>query len=341
MEQKPAPLTPEIQCEKKYLIEEENKKYDIFYKLNPSLISIVLIDNNSFPQMNYEGSFSFEDIRNKSKIFKIYDTLKEIFDNLILFMDKKKYLLKINYSNAIIIFNLDIGNFQFELPIKKNNIEDSINYLTEKVKFLLEENKEIKNKINILEQELSYFRAAEKEKNDDQLFNDSTIIQSKDEKNLISNWILQNTKKITKLLFKAKRDGDKASDFHSKCDNMGPTVTIIQTTTGERFGGYTSKNWTTPPSFIWPGDALAFVFSLNLKEKFPIKIADQAIGHYNNKGPVFGYGHCIDISSGCLDNSSSYHATSGSYEGTGDQIKLTKEKNFTVADYEVFQIKFQ
>ena len=117
-EQIPAPLTPEIES-KKYLIEEKNKKYDIFYKLNHSLINILLIDNNSFPQMKYEGSFSFEDIREKSKIFKMYDTLKEIFDNLIIFMDKKKYLLQINNSNAIIIFNLDIGNFQFELQIKK------------------------------------------------------------------------------------------------------------------------------------------------------------------------------------------------------------------------------
>ena len=194
--------------------------------------------------------------------------------------------------------------------------------------------------MNILEKELNYFKA-EKEKNDEQLFNGSTILQSKEEKNLISNWILQDTKKITKLLFKAKRDGDKASDFHSKCDNMGPTLTIIQTTLGERFGGYTSKNWTSPSSSKWPEDKLAFVFSLNKKEKFPIKIAEQAVGHYNDYGPIFGHGHCIYISSGCLSNSSSYHNTSGSYEGTGNQKVLTKEQNFTVADYEVFQIKFQ
>ena len=43
-------------------------------------------------------------------------------------MDKKKYSLQINNSNAVINFSLDIGNFQFELKIKKNNVEDSLNY---------------------------------------------------------------------------------------------------------------------------------------------------------------------------------------------------------------------
>ena len=121
---------------------------------------------------------------------------------------------------------------------------------------------------------------------------------------------------------------------------MGPTLVIIQTTTGYRFGGYTSKSWTSPSSSSWPGDGLAFVFSLNLKRKFEIKIPEQAVGHYNNYGPVFGHGHVINISSECLHNSSSYHSSSSSYEGI-NQLILTNEGNFTVSDYEVFQIKFQ
>ena len=157
---------------------------------------------------------------------------------------------------------------------------------------------------------------------------------------MISNWILQNTNKKTHLLYKAKRDGDDASVFHSKCDNMGPLLIIVQTIKGNRFGGYTSKSWTKPSSLNWPEDELAFIFSLDLKRKFGIKKPSEAVGHYKEKGPVFGYGHCFDISSGCLKNSSSYHNESGSYEGTNEMI-LTKEKNFTVSDYEVFQIKYQ
>lgn len=349
--EEPILLTKQIKSEKKFVHEENNKKYEIIFILYNTSIDINIKDTNSFPQSNYSQSFTFEKIIEKCKIFKIYDNLPEIYDNIIIFMEKKKYSLETKNSSIFLTFNLDLGNFGFELFAKKNNIDDTLNYLTEKVKYLIDENNEIKNKLNqyfqenselknkiiVLEKEINLSKEKEKK---DELFKGSTIIQSLEEKNLISNWILQNTNKITQLLYKAKRDGDDASVFHSKCDNMGPLLIIIQTTTGYRFGGYTSKSWTKPSSSNWPGDELAFVFSLNLKRKFEIKKPKEAVGHYNNCGPVFGYGHCFDISSGCLSNSSSYHDTSASYEGTNEMI-LTKEKNFTVSDYEVFQIKFQ
>ena len=121
---------------------------------------------------------------------------------------------------------------------------------------------------------------------------------------------------------------------------MGPLLIIIQTTSGYRFGGYTSKSWTKPSSNSFVKDELAFIFSLNLLRKFEIKIPEQAVGHYQNEGPVFGYGHCIHIVSECLHNNGSYHSSSSSYEGM-NQLSLTNESYFTVADYEVFQIKFQ
>ena len=47
----------------------------------------------------------------------------------------------------------------------------------------------------------------------------------------------------TQLLYRASRDGFAASDFHSRCDNKGPTITIIKSK-GERiFGGVTSLPW--------------------------------------------------------------------------------------------------
>ena len=95
---------------------------------------------------------------------------------------------------------------------------------------------------------------------------------------------------------------------------MGPLLIIIQTTSGYRFGGYTSKSWTKPSSnSSWIKDELVFIFSLNLLRKFEIKIPEQAVGHYQNEGPVFGYGHCIHIVSECLHNNSSYHRSSCSY----------------------------
>ena len=46
-----------------------------------------------------------------------------------------------------------------------------------------------------------------------------------------------------RLLYRASRDGFAAECFHSRCDNNGPTVTIVKS--GEYiFGGFTEKSWT-------------------------------------------------------------------------------------------------
>ena len=190
--EEPMLLTREIKSEKKFVYEENNKKYDIIFKLNNSLIDIYLKDNNSFPQSNYSQSFSYEKIIEKCKIFKIYDNLTQIYVNIITLMEKKKYLIEIKNSSLFLTFNLDLGNFGFELSAKKNNIDDTVNYLADKVKYLIDENNEIKNKLSqyckennelknkiiTLENEVNYFKEKEKQ---DELFKGSTIIQSIEE----------------------------------------------------------------------------------------------------------------------------------------------------------------
>ena len=45
------------------------------------------------------------------------------------------------------------------------------------------------------------------------------------------------------MIYKATVDGFKGSDFHRKCDNKGKTLTLIKTTKGYIFGGFTSESW--------------------------------------------------------------------------------------------------
>ena len=46
-----------------------------------------------------------------------------------------------------------------------------------------------------------------------------------------------------KLLYKASRDGFEYSDFHSRCDNKGPTICLIKSEHEKTFGGFTNLNW--------------------------------------------------------------------------------------------------
>ena len=47
------------------------------------------------------------------------------------------------------------------------------------------------------------------------------------------------------LLYRASRDGWNSNHFHSKCDNKGPTLTVIKCTGGYVFGGYANAAWTS------------------------------------------------------------------------------------------------
>jgi hypothetical protein len=45
------------------------------------------------------------------------------------------------------------------------------------------------------------------------------------------------------LLWRGSRDGFGASDFHCRCDSHAPTLTLIQDTDGNIFGGFTPVQW--------------------------------------------------------------------------------------------------
>jgi len=53
------------------------------------------------------------------------------------------------------------------------------------------------------------------------------------------------SKKFGGLLYEATKDGSSSSNFHSRCDNKGATVVIIETTAGNVFGGFTDQVWNT------------------------------------------------------------------------------------------------
>ena len=61
------------------------------------------------------------------------------------------------------------------------------------------------------------------------------------------------------LKYRATRDGFKASDFHSHCDGISNTMTIIKAKSGNIFGGYTEQEWHSDDDFV--ADPKAFIFS--------------------------------------------------------------------------------
>ena len=69
---------------------------------------------------------------------------------------------------------------------------------------------------------------------------------------------------------RASRDGFKSTDFHTKCNGIANTFTVIKTTSGNIFGGFTEKAWNSNNQ--WIGDPKAMIFSLVNKENNPFKV---------------------------------------------------------------------
>jgi hypothetical protein len=90
--------------------------------------------------------------------------------------------------------------------------------------------------------------------------------------------------------------GFEITKFHSLCDNKGPTLSIIKTTLGHTFGGYTKTSWESPNSGIDKHDTSSFLFSVDKLTKYPItKDYDKAICCNSSYGPLFGTGRAIAI----------------------------------------------
>ena len=120
-----------------------------------------------------------------------------------------------------------------------------------------------------------------------------------------------------KLQYRASRDGFAGQHFHTKCDGIANTLTIIKSTNGNIFGGFVEKAWNSTSIAVL--DPKAFIFSLVNKENLPFKAMCKkgaySILCYPTHGPSFGglTGCDIHIASNSNENTNSYSYYGCSY----------------------------
>ena len=137
---------------------------------------------------------------------------------------------------------------------------------------------------------------------------DSIILSESKRKNEFIKKLLEwSGYKKMKLLYRGTRDGDLAKNFHEKCDNQGPTITLCKHEKGYIFGGYSSNPWKSESGYS--ASPNSFLFSLtNIFEtepiKFPLKDNNDTHSIYNYKscGPIFGNGHDLYINDNFINN---------------------------------------
>ncbi|RNA20088.1 BTB POZ domain-containing KCTD21 [Brachionus plicatilis] len=158
---------------------------------------------------------------------------------------------------------------------------------------------------------------------------DSIILNTEDAKKNLFKICEFPSKTKLRLLYRATTDGFSAQNFHSKCDHLKKTLTIIKTTGNYIFGGYTEQSW--DGNSCYKSDPNAFIFTT-------IRPACQAFAIYCRSyyGPWFGSGPDIQI----FSNFNSHNQNSSITESYGSQSTyLAGSQQFTVSQIEKIILK--
>lgn len=178
---------------------------------------------------------------------------------------------------------------------------------------------------------------------------DSLILKDElESKTMIAEWVFE-TMKLNggsfNLLYRGSKNGFGANDFHNKCDNKGPTVVIIESTVGKKFGGYASVSWTsswitkTKMMSIQTEENFSFLFSVDKKQKLPYRPKSGKTVLYHDKefGPVFG-SSALSIRDDCNTTNNNSSDNCDAFEALEGGEYISGSDKFTVKEIEVYSI---
>jgi len=332
--------------------------YKLIIKSSSDSILFELHDESLSVGISYQNVLDIKKLQALNPYFKQFDSIEKVFKNFKKFLDK----FNIEQNNSELnLFFINPLDEEEKIYIKLDKIKEDdntrINRLIQIIKDMKEENTIIAKELKVLKEQTiqsliddnktmkEKIKELLKEINElkekvlivSNLDKESIIVQNKEDIELINSWVslFGHYKKIKfKKLYRAKEDGDKASDFHRLCDRKGPTLTIGKTRKGYIFGGFTMVPWDSNDKYF--PDIYAFVFSLNQKKYFRIQDLNNSIACQKGYGPKFGSAHAIEICDNCLSNQS-YSAENTSY---GNNLGLTEDKYFMLEELEVLLIEF-
>jgi hypothetical protein len=130
---------------------------------------------------------------------------------------------------------------------------------------------------------------------------DSIIIKDVRDCRMLHDWLGEDDQDGEfSLLYRGSRDGKTAEAFHSKCDNKGCTLTVIETTGDKVFGGYSNTAWSSTGDWTCANKAFLFALSVGgILSPCKMKLKDEndgrAIKCDNTRGPAFGGGNDIKV----------------------------------------------
>ena len=109
-------------------------------------------------------------------------------------------------------------------------------------------------------------------------------------KNNLTEWL--PNKGNWSICWRATRDGWASSKFHSNCDGIKPTLTIVQVVKKSKtyvFGGYTTESWNSSSKFD-----LSIIMHLFYNSELVLIIHLIIIKSYNTRQYHFVHFNCYE-----------------------------------------------
>ena len=337
-------------------LQYEDKIYKLEFNQKNNNLIITCTDDNSFSK--FGGVFSKNSLEKLSRFFLLFDSIEESFPELISKLEKKEFSISVTEELFQLTFKINIMNckdFTLEKKKKKEDLSSSVQSLCTTVIQLKDENKklekvnsEFRNEIITLKSEIENLKSdiklikdtlfpIKEEDKYKEILSESKIIKSIEEKKLIMDWIKPNTEIKFNLLYQVSRDGDRISNFYSKVSNKFPTIVIVKSAIGNKFGGFTNEKWEKNTNY--KKDESAFLFSITKKKKYEINNVECAI-YGSSKNFAFGNGHDLSISDKCKSAyDSNYSYFPFAYTSDEKNGLTCGEYNFYVNECEVYHVE--
>jgi hypothetical protein len=172
--------------------------------------------------------------------FKKYLTAELIFFP----RDKNLETTVSRLSDMVVTLNKENKKKTEEINTLIANTKDQIKRLTDMNLELREENVKIKERLLALE---------------DPILASKSKILKKEDYPSHKLWFSDVSFNL-ELIYSSYIDGDKISAFTSKCKGIAPTLVVIKSENGKRFGGYTSTEWNSDGSYQDGNNEFIFSF---------------------------------------------------------------------------------
>ena len=348
---------------KEYIFSLNNSEFKTeIVKINENMKLMFMIRQiNIITNYYYKCAFALDELKSLNKIFRIFDTIDEVFKELCILFDNKRVSLKIESHEILIILHIsNISSSKTEEVILK--IPQIIYNKDEKIELMLQDIKEIKKskinlekKIEILEKEnekliqtINELKITVKELVDEKLKKEKYYINSKiiDEieetkllyDRIINKGFFKNKNIKFQLIYRASRDGDSSSIYKKKILDIKNLLCIIQTKKGCKFGGFTEVSPDYSKQYF--NDKNAFIFSLNKMKIYDYLEDNCSVQFTEGYGPIFTFGFCV-VSKNFFkgeNNNVSDKSNSRFYYQDNDYEINDGESKFSINELEIFQI---